>query len=117
MKKNLNIVQHDDNAIKGIGKTTHVTLADFASIVDPLNATNNANKTAASIPSMFARMLFFKTAYSNVSTLPTNTNSVYAKFVSDSLDLLEALFDHSVDIDIVKWDRVSQLAYVGGTYS
>jgi hypothetical protein len=110
MKKNLNIVQHDDNAIKGIGKTTHVTLADFASIVDPLNATNNANKPAASIPSMFARMLFFKTAYSNVSTLPTNTNSVYAKFVSDSLDLLEALFDHSVDIDIVKWDRVSQLA-------
>lgn len=111
MKRKLNTVQRSkEQDIQGICATSYMTLMDFQNAVDPLaqNATN-ANKPASSIPSMFARLMFFRTAYANVLTTPTLTNSVYAKFVSDSLDLLEALFDHSDNFTIEQWNKDEQL--------
>lgn len=116
MAKKLNTVQRDGgHSIQGICATAYMALNDFQGAVDPLaqNAAN-ANKPASSIPSMFARLLFFRTAYANVSTTPTLTNSVYAKFVSDSLDLLEALFDHSSSLTIVQWNMNNQLEVLAG---
>lgn len=111
MTRILNTVQRNNaQKIQGICATSYMTLMDFQNAVDPLaqNATNS-NKSASSIPSMFARLLFFRTAYANVVTTPTQASSVYAKFVSDSLDLLEALFNHGNNLTIVQWNRDKQL--------
>ena len=110
MPKNLNITSRPPvQGIASIGG--HLTLDDFTNVIDPL-AVGNAgiNKPASSIPSMFARMKFFKTAYQSVAVTPTVTNTVYAKYVSDSLDLLEDLFNRKHNMELIPWNKTTQLA-------
>ena len=108
-QKNLNITSR--GPVQGVASIGgHLTLGDFQTVIDPLAAGNvGINKPASSIPSMFARILFFKTAYQSVSVTPTATNTVYAKFVSDSLDLLEDLFNRKSGMELVQWNKQSQL--------
>ena len=89
MPKDLNITMR--GPVEGIASIGgHLTLNDFNTVTDPLAIGSvGLNKPASSIPSMFARMLFFRTAYQSVAHTPTATNSVYAKFVSDSLDFVQ----------------------------
>lgn len=109
MPHKLNIVQRVGD-IKGVQQTSYMTLADFNGIADPLaNNTDASNKAATSIPSMFARILFFRTAFESCSVNPTLTNSVYAKYVSDCLDLLEDLFNHNTGLSFVRWNKVGQI--------
>ena len=109
MPHKLNIVQRG-GYIKGVQQTSYMTLADFNGIADPLaNNTDASNKAATSIPSMFARILFFRTAFESCSVNPTLTNSVYAKYVSDCLDLLEDLFNHNTGLSFVRWNKVGQI--------
>lgn len=109
MPHKLNIVQRGGD-IKGVQQTPYMTLADFNGIADPLaNNTDASNKAATSIPSMFARILFFRTAFESCSVNPTLTNSVYAKYVSDCLDLLEDLFNHNTGLSFVRWNKVGQI--------
>lgn len=107
----LNIVQRTmPPSAAGVTKTSLMRISDLNSLNDPLSMNAaNANKAATSIPSMFARMLFFQTAFENIIN-PTNTQSVYAKFASDCLDLMEDLFNHNDDITIVEWNKQAQLA-------
>lgn len=107
--KNLNITSR--GLVQGIASIGgHLTLGDFQTVIDPLAVGSvGINKPASSIPSMFARILFFRTAYQSVSVTPTATNTVYAKFVSDSLDLLEDLFNRKSGMELVQWNRQSQL--------
>lgn len=108
--RNLNITSRGPvSGIASIGG--HLTLNDFNGVIDPL-AIGNAglNKPASSIPSMFARMLFFRTAYQSVAHTPTITDSVYAKFVSDSLDLMEDLFNRKRGMQLIRWNKTAQLA-------
>lgn len=110
MPHKLNIVQRGAD-IQGVQQTSYMTLADFNNIADPLaNNTDASNKAATSIPSMFARIIFFRTAFESCSVNPTLTNSVYAKYVSDCLDLLEDLFNHNTNLSFVRWNKVGQLA-------
>ena len=108
-QKNLNITSR--GPVQGIASIGgHLTLGDFQTVIDPLAAGNvGINKPASSIPSMFARILFFRTAYQSVSVTPTATNTVYAKFVSDSLDLLEDLFNRKSGMELIQWNKQSQL--------
>ena len=98
----LNIVQRTmPPSAAGVTKTSLMRISDLNSLNDPLSMNAaNANKAATSIPSMFARMLFFQTAFENIIN-PTNTQSVYAKFASDCLDLMEDLFNHNYNINIL----------------
>jgi len=109
MNKNLDITSRTPvQGIKSIGG--HLTLNDFQNVTDPLAAgAIGINKPASSIPSMFARILFFRTAYQSVAVTPTATNTVYAKFVSDSLDLLEDLFNRKDGMELIQWNKEDQL--------
>lgn len=109
MPHKLNIVQRGAE-IQGVQQTSYMTLPDLTTgIADPLSDNTEAsNKAATSIPSMFARVLFFCTAFETCSVNPRQTNSVYARYVSDCLDLLEDLFNHNTDLSFVRWNRVSQ---------
>ena len=91
----LNIVQRAiADSPKGVQQTSLMQLSDLNNLTDPLmNNMAAANKAATSIPSMFARILFFRTAFQSIIN-PKHTDSVYAKYVSDCLDLLEDIFNH-----------------------
>lgn len=110
----LNIVQRPAaGAVKGVTQTSHMRLNDLIGVTDPLaTAAASANKAATSIPSMFARILFFRTAFGSI-TNPTVTTSVYAKFVSDCLDLLEDLFNHNTQLSLMQWNKNIQLNTLG----
>ena len=110
MPKDLNITMR--GPVEGIASIGgHLTLNDFNTVTDPLAIGSvGLNKPASSIPSMFARMLFFRTAYQSVAHTPTATNSVYAKFVSDSLDLMEDLFNRKSEMRLVRWEKQKQLS-------
>lgn len=114
MPKNLDITSR--GPVQGIASIGgHLTLGDFQNVIDPLAAGNvGINKPASSIPSMFARILFFRTAYQSVAVTPTATNTVYAKFVSDSLDLLEDLFNRKEGMEICQWNKTVQLNALNG---
>lgn len=107
----LNIVQRAiADSPKGVQQTSLMQLSDLNNLTDPLmNNMAAANKAATSIPSMFARILFFRTAFQSIIN-PKHTDSVYAKYVSDCLDLLEDIFNHDPDITFVKWNKAAQLA-------
>lgn len=107
----LNIVQRAiADSPKGVQQTSLMQLSDLNNLTDPLmNNMAAANKAATSIPSMFARILFFRTAFQSIIN-PRHTDSVYAKYVSDCLDLLEDIFNHDPDITFVKWNKAAQLA-------
>lgn len=111
----LNIVQRPmPPQAAGVTKTSHMKVSDLNGLDDPLSKNAAiANKAATSIPSMFARMLFFQTAFENIIN-PTITTSVYAKFASDCLDLMEDLFNHTNDITIVRWNKQAQLGTLAG---
>lgn len=114
MPKNLDITSR--GPVQGIASIGgHLTLGDFQNVIDPLAAGNvGINKPASSIPSMFARILFFRTAYQSVAVTPTATNTVYAKFVSDSLDLLEDLFNRKKGMELIQWNKTAQLNALNG---
>ncbi len=107
--KNIDITSRA--SVQGIASIGgHLRLNDFQNVIDPLaEGSVNINKPASSIPSMFARILFFRTAYQSVAVTPTVTTTVYAKFVSDSLDLLEDLFNRKQGMEIVQWNKQKQL--------
>lgn len=107
----LNIVQRATATTpQGVQQTSLMQLSDLNGLTDPLmNNMAAANKAATSIPSMFARILFFRTAFQSIIN-PTLTNSVYAKYVSDCLDLLEDIFNYDPTITFEKWNKAAQLA-------
>jgi len=67
-----------------------------------------ANKPGSSIPSIFGRMIFFKTALRNAS-INGGTNSIYDKTTSQWLDLLEGIFTHSYNYQFLPWNKEDQL--------
>lgn len=112
----LNIVQRAiANSPRGVQQTSLMQLGDLNNLTDPLMQNMAAaNKAATSIPSMFARILFFRTAFQSIIN-PTHTNSVYAKYVSDCLDLLESIFNYDPAITFVRWNKAGQLATLNNT--
>lgn len=102
---------HNSNSIviKGIGQTGYITLGNsFIGIADPLSEDNNyVNKPACSIPSLFARMIFFKMAFEPGNY--TNRNNVYDTFVSQCLDLLEMIFNNDPSITIRQFKFTDQI--------
>ena len=69
------------------------------------------SKAATSIPSPFARMHLFETAFHMVNKNHLGS-SLYHMLVSDCLDLLNLIFmsDNNAHINFKRWDKQTQLA-------
>lgn len=82
--------------------------------IDPLSrAGEQANKPGSSIPTIFARMIFFHTSFKNVdkSTIGgvNGTSPVYNQVVSQCFDLLEMIFNHDRSLKFVEWNQTEQI--------
>lgn len=116
-----------DSTPKGIEKTVILTSEDYYMNInnpettpDPLakNA-KAANKPGSSIPSVFGRMIFFKTALRNarVRNSQMTVPSVYDKIVSEWLDLLEGIFTRSYRYKFIPWVKEVQLDRMRNTHT
>lgn len=63
-------------------------------------------KMGTSIPTPFARMYMFKTAFEmvNASAQGAEDNSAYGKLVSECLDFLEFIYNYGTDITVKAWN-------------
>lgn len=96
--------------IKGVEGSDLITLDSFIGVNDPLSGDNTVvNKPGASIPSMFARMIFFKTAFASITNNNIDGTSVYHQLVSQCLDLLERVFNDASGLKIIKYDIAQQI--------
>lgn len=77
---------------------------------DPLNnAKQYANKPASSIPTIFARMLFFNSALLNIDNIDAKEPTTYSTAVSQWLDLLELVFRKGNRLKYVEWKVDEQI--------
>ncbi|WP_210464920.1 cell division protein FtsA [Rufibacter roseolus] len=101
--------------VEGWAKTAQITSTEIKDMVD--GAGGRAQKINASIPTPFARMHLFETAFDFVKQGVTSThNSIYHKFVTHFWDLWELLYNHQSyaqggnKIVIRRWNKHQQLA-------
>lgn len=111
--KVLRIYNSPNNNIKGWGQSDLITNESLKTINDPLSAKGKqVNKPGSSIPSMFARMLFFQTAFISVkpSVIPSEYSmSVYNRLISECFDILELIYSHANDLHIRCWNKDKQI--------
>ena len=123
MPTNSGFVSCDNDGVITADLIDHVTKVDA----------HVCNKMGTSIPTLFARMFLFSSAYNDIESLEgrpayqgkahnyvinPDTNeryqNVYHHLISEHLDMLEFLFTHGTDIQVRKWnfhtfeDRISQ---------
>lgn len=101
--------------VEGWAKTSKITSTEIKDIVD--GSGGRALKINASIPTPFARMHLFETAFEFVQQgVAGTTNSIYHRFVTHFWDLWELLYNyHSYsqggnNIIIRRWNKQQQLA-------
>lgn len=107
--------------VQGIGTSPScVKISDFAGVIDPLSVGSNnsinslAEKPASSIPSIFARMIFFRMAFggidvSNYVLQPGDPVSVYNRAISQCFDLLEIVFNNQTGLEVKCFDFNQQI--------
>ncbi|AMM51901.1 hypothetical protein TH61_12915 [Rufibacter sp. DG15C] len=100
--------------VEGWAKTSQITSTEIKDITD--GAGGRAQKITASIPTPFARMHLFETAFDFVKQGVSSTpNSIYHKFVTHFWDLWELLYNHQSyaqggnKIVIRRWNKQQQL--------
>ncbi|RAU82736.1 cell division protein FtsA [Pontibacter arcticus] len=101
--------------VEGWSKTAQITSTEIKDMVD--GAGGRAQKINASIPTPFARMHLFETAFDFVKQgVAGNGNSIYHKFVTHFWDLWELLYNYENyaqagnKIIIRRWNKNQQLA-------
>lgn len=105
---------HDDNAsdirIEDWGRTAKLDANKIRTIKDVLK--KGASKIATSVPSPFARMYLFDTAFTMVAD-NAEGDSVYHGLVSDCLDIFQLLFNAgnaAGDLKFRQWNRAERMA-------
>lgn len=111
-----------NNQIQGIGQTNLVTLDSFKKTDDNGNVTHVedqlatqsslSRKPASSIPSIFARMIFFRMAFGGISQIniaPGKVIPVYNSEISQCLDLLQMLYKKEPGISVEEFSFAQQL--------
>ncbi len=98
---------------KGVAKVPKA-LPDSFQGVDPLSrAGEQANKPGSSIPTIFARMIFFHTSFKSIDPATVGgvqgTSPVYNQVVSQCFDLLEKVFNRDKNLEFVEWDPTDQI--------
>jgi len=109
---------HNDGAsdmhLKGWDRSSKLNSEKIKTIKDVLK--KGASKVATSVPSPFARMHLFDTAFKMVAENPEG-DSVYHQLVSDCLDMFELLFNTGNNDDNIKfktWNRQERINKLKG---
>lgn len=99
------------------GTPSGLTGSRIEHIKDTLSGGSIASKAGTSIPSPFARLYLFDTAFRLVKTeLQPREITLYHVLVSHTLDMLELLFQagNSPDLTYRTWNRAERLGVLGG---
>lgn len=111
--KVLRIYASQNNDIRGWGQSELIRDESLKTIDDPLSASGDqVNKPGSSIPTVFARMKFFQTAFMSIRqiNIPQGQSvPVYNRLVSECLDILELIYSHANNIRVECWNRNEQL--------
>ena len=114
MSKILRIHNSAVDTLKGIQKSDLVTISSFQGVADPLSSGGSlAQKPGSSIPSIFARMIFFRMAFGGLQSVevkPGTNPPVYNMLISQCFDVLEALFNHNTEIEVEEFSFGDQIA-------
>lgn len=115
MPKVLRIHNSNRNTLKGVQPSDLITIQAFQGIADPLASGGTLiNKPGSSIPSMFARMIFFRMSFASLDRIDVPSGQVapvYNQIVSQCLDLLEDIYG-GADLDVVVFDYAQQKEYL-----
>lgn len=110
-------IYHSTSSVTGIGVIDHcVKVGDFNGVTDPLSGNSVLSaKPASSIPSIFARMIFFRMAFgglvpSQYSVKSQSNISVYNTAISRCLDLLEIVFNKQDNLEVKHFSFTDQIA-------
>ena len=95
--------------LNGWEKTINYDDTRIGRITDTVGAGIALAKMGTSIPTPFARIQLFDTAFAQVNNLGQDTDSVYGKLVSECLDFLEFIFNYGTEITIKKWNVKEQI--------
>jgi hypothetical protein len=106
-KKRFNIEKN--LTLNGWEKTINYDDTRIGHITDTVGAGIAMAKMGTSIPTPFARIQLFDTAFGQVNNLGHDSDSVYGKLVSECLDFLEFIFNYGTDITIKKWSVREQI--------
>jgi hypothetical protein len=90
-------------------RSNEITSQEIKQIRDTV-AKRNESKAATSVPSPFARMHLFETAFEIVSKQQVG-DTMYHKLVSDCFDIFQMLFDmsDSGDITFARWAKTPEI--------
>lgn len=97
--------------LSGWEKTTAYDTARIPHITDTVGSGIALSKMGTSIPTPFARVFLFKTAFEMVNGSPdgADDNSAYGKLVSECLDFLEFIYGYGDAIDVKSWNVASNI--------
>lgn len=107
----VNYPQEKNRTPKGWDATPSFDGDRIARISDTVGSGIALEKMGTSIPTPFARIFMFKTAFEMVNASPdgANDNSAYGKLVSECLDFLEFIYNYGADITVKAWNVDSQI--------
>lgn len=97
----------------GWNQCPYMGLNGISSINDTLDKMPASGKVGTSIPTPFARIYLFKTAFELVTTNPNRTIGVYDALVSDCLDILQLMFEKGADtskFEFITWNYNSEVS-------
>lgn len=98
--------------LSGWEKTTAYDTARIPHITDTVGSGIALSKMGTSIPTPFARVFLFKTAFEMVNGSPdgADDNSAYGKLVSECLDFLEFIYGYGDAIVVKPWNVDSNIS-------
>ena len=107
----VNYPQEKNRTPKGWDATPAFDGDRIARISDTVGSGIALEKMGTSIPTPFARIFMFKTAFEMVNASPAGAtdNSAYGKLVSECLDFLEFIYNYGADITVKAWDIAYQI--------
>lgn len=105
INKTLYPAERDLN-LSGWEKTMEYDTSRIPHITDTVGSGIALSKMGTSIPTPFARVFLFKTAFEMVNGSPegADDNSAYGKLVSECLDFLEFIYGYGDAIEVKPWN-------------
>lgn len=98
-------------SLEGWDKTPIYDKNRIPHIADTVGAGIALAKMGTSIPTPFARIFMFKTAFEMVNASPVghDDNTAYGKLVSECLDFLEFIYLYGQDIEVKPWNVLNNI--------
>ncbi len=105
--------------LSGWEKTMAYDTSRIPHITDTVGSGIALSKMGTSIPTPFARVFLFKTAFEMVNGSPdgADDNSAYGKLVSECLDFLEFIYGYGDAIEVKPWNVSANIAALKNSQS